>query len=225
MKILITAGGTVESIDDVRGITNFATGNLGKITAEKFLSNGHFVHLIIGPNVVKPETHENLLLHPISSVSDLMNTMEAIIPQVDVVIHSMAVSDYSPIAIAGFDEIPNKLDNLSNLTERKISSSAEYQVLVLKKTPKVISFVKKWNPNVKLFAFKLLSGSSKETLLEIAQQSLLKNQADFMLANDLDNIDENHHHAFLLDSSSNLTEFHSKSDIADGILQKAEENS
>ena len=36
MKILITAGGTTESIDTVRGITNFATGSLGKLTAEEF---------------------------------------------------------------------------------------------------------------------------------------------------------------------------------------------
>ncbi|MDN6717948.1 MAG: phosphopantothenate--cysteine ligase, partial [Lactococcus lactis] len=37
MKVLITSGGTTEPIDEVRGISNFATGSLGKLAAEKFL--------------------------------------------------------------------------------------------------------------------------------------------------------------------------------------------
>ena len=41
MKVLITSGGTTEPIDNVRGISNFATGSLGKVTAEKFLNAGH----------------------------------------------------------------------------------------------------------------------------------------------------------------------------------------
>ena len=40
MKILITSGGTTEKIDSVRGITNHATGSLGKYIAEIFLQNG-----------------------------------------------------------------------------------------------------------------------------------------------------------------------------------------
>ena len=36
MHILITSGGTTEKIDQVRGITNFATGTLGKLLAEQF---------------------------------------------------------------------------------------------------------------------------------------------------------------------------------------------
>ena len=41
MKILITSGGTTENIDAVRGITNHATGTLGKEVAECFLAQGH----------------------------------------------------------------------------------------------------------------------------------------------------------------------------------------
>ncbi|MGZ7242311.1 phosphopantothenoylcysteine decarboxylase domain-containing protein, partial [Streptococcus pyogenes] len=37
MKILITSGGTRESIDQVRSITNHSTGQLGKQIAERFL--------------------------------------------------------------------------------------------------------------------------------------------------------------------------------------------
>lgn len=36
MRVLITAGGTSEKIDNVRSITNHSTGRLGCLIAEKF---------------------------------------------------------------------------------------------------------------------------------------------------------------------------------------------
>ncbi|MEG1583779.1 MAG: phosphopantothenoylcysteine decarboxylase, partial [Anaerovorax sp.] len=46
-KILITGGPTVEPIDEVMKITNFATGSLAVNLAEHFLSNGDFVCLVV----------------------------------------------------------------------------------------------------------------------------------------------------------------------------------
>jgi hypothetical protein len=40
MNILITAGGTVEPIDNVRGISNFATGRLGGMIADNLAHAG-----------------------------------------------------------------------------------------------------------------------------------------------------------------------------------------
>ncbi|NLX24567.1 MAG: phosphopantothenate--cysteine ligase, partial [Lentisphaerae bacterium] len=37
MNVLITAGGTAEKIDDVRKISNIATGRLGSLIADAFL--------------------------------------------------------------------------------------------------------------------------------------------------------------------------------------------
>jgi phosphopantothenoylcysteine synthetase/decarboxylase len=42
MNILITSGGTVEPIDNVRGITNFAAGRL--ISARRTVSLKMFLH-------------------------------------------------------------------------------------------------------------------------------------------------------------------------------------
>ena len=39
-KLLITSGGTSEAIDQVRAITNHASGHLGKLIAEKALDAG-----------------------------------------------------------------------------------------------------------------------------------------------------------------------------------------
>ncbi len=223
MKILITSGGTTESIDTVRGITNHSTGTLGKYISEKFLDQGHQVSLVTTKSAVKPQEHDNLDIYVISNVDSLIKTIEPLVKSHDVLIHSMAVSDYTPVYMTDLDEVKQSKDIALLLTkenkETKISSKSDYQVLFLKKTPKVISLVKNWNPNIQLIGFKLLVGVSKDELFAVARESLVKNQARYILANDLTEINPNQHHAYLLDAD-NAFETWTKADIAQLIFEK-----
>lgn len=223
MKILITSGGTTESIDTVRGITNHSTGTLGKYISEKFLAQGHQVSLVTTKSAVKPQEHDNLDIYVISNVDSLIKTIEPLVKSHDVLIHSMAVSDYTPVYMTDLDEVKQSKDIALLLTkenkETKISSKSDYQVLFLKKTPKVISLVKNWNPNIQLIGFKLLVGVSKDELFAVARESLVKNQARYILANDLTEINPNQHHAYLLDAD-NAFETWTKADIAQLIFEK-----
>lgn len=223
MKILITSGGTTESIDTVRGITNHSTGTLGKYISEKFLAQGHQVSLVTTKSAVKPQEHDNLDIYVISNVDSLIKTIEPLVKSHDVLIHSMAVSDYTPVYMTDLDEVKQRKDIAQLLTkenkETKISSKSDYQVLFLKKTPKVISLVKNWNPNIQLIGFKLLVGVSKDELFAVARESLVKNQARYILANDLTEINPNQHHAYLLDAD-NAFETWTKADIAQLIFEK-----
>ena len=165
MKIWITSGGTTEKIDDVRGITNHSTGYLGKEIAELFLAKGHQVTLVTVKTAVKPEPKENLKITEITNVDSLLKSMEPLVKEHDVLIHSMAISDYTPIYMTDFTELedtenPSQLLHKSN-TESKISSASDYQVLFLKKTPKIISLVKQWNPNIQLVGFNFSQMSAK----------------------------------------------------------------
>ncbi|MDM5144320.1 Coenzyme A biosynthesis bifunctional protein CoaBC [Lactococcus lactis] len=103
MKVLITSGGTTEPIDNVRGISNFATGSLGKVTAENFLNAGHEVYLLAGLQAVLPENAALLTHIPIEGTHDLYEQMKNLVSKMDVVIHSMAVSDYRPIYMTGLE--------------------------------------------------------------------------------------------------------------------------
>ena len=103
MKILITSGGTTEKIDSVRGITNHSTGHLGKKIAELFLAKGHQVTLVTTKAAVKPEPKENLKITEITNVESLLETMEPLVKEHDVLIHSMAVSDYTPVYMTNFE--------------------------------------------------------------------------------------------------------------------------
>ena len=93
------------------------------------------------------------------------------------------------------------------------------QVLFLKKTPKIISLVKEWNPAIHLIGFKLLVDVSEEYLIEIARQSLIKNQADLIIANDLTQISANQHHAIFVEKEQ-LQTVQTKEEIANLLLEK-----
>lgn len=221
MNILITSGGTSEKIDQVRSITNHSTGQLGKMIAEHCLAEGASVTLLTTAKAVKPDPHDNLTIKIIEDTEQLLTAMEGLVPAHDVLIHSMAVSDYKPVYMAGFEEVLASSDLAEFLgksnAESKISSADDYQVLFLKKNPKIISKVKEWNPNIRLIGFKLLVGVSKEELLATARASLEKNQAELIVANDLTEISSGQHHAYLLGANT-VTEAFSKAEIAEQLL-------
>lgn len=228
MKLLITSGGTSEAIDQVRSITNHASGALGKILAEQALERGHEVTLVTTGLAQKPLAHPNLTILLIKNVADLQETLQELVTDHQVLIHSMAVSDYTPVYMTGLDEV-SQTANLTNLLTKqnhqaKISSKDDYQVLFLKKTPKVISLVKQWNPAIRLIGFKLLVHVSQEELFAVARESLRRNQADYILANDLRDIDGQKHLAHLV-SQTEAFPASTKLEIAQLILDKLEEDS
>lgn len=217
MNILITSGGTSEKIDRVRSITNHSTGQLGKIIAETFLNKGDRVTLVTTSKAVRPLLHPNLTTVEIENVAELHEKLEQLVHTHDVLIHAMAVSDYTPVYMTGFDKVLASSDltellNKSN-SESKISSQDDVQVLFLKKTPKIISLVKKWNPAIRLIGFKLLVDVSKEELLETARASLIKNQAEIIVVNDLTEISNQEHRAYLVGKET-VTQAQSKEEIA-----------
>lgn len=217
MNILITSGGTSEKIDRVRSITNHSTGRLGKIISEKFLDKGDQVTLVTTPKAVRPAAHPNLTIVQIENVAELLESLKPLVHTHDVLIHAMAVSDYTPVYMTGLEAVAASPDmteflNKTN-SESKISSQDDVQVLFLKKTPKIISLVKKWNPDIRLIGFKLLVNVTKEELLKTARASLIKNQAEIIVANDLTEISNQEHRAYLVGKDT-VTQAQSKEEIA-----------
>lgn len=217
MNILITSGGTSEKIDRVRSITNHSTGQLGKIIAETFLDKGDQVTLVTSPKAVRPAAHPNLTIVQIENVTELLETLEPLVHTHDVLIHAMAVSDYTPVYMTGMEAVAASSDmteflNKTN-SESKISSQDDVQVLFLKKTAKIISLVKKWNPDIRLIGFKLLVDVSDEELLKTARASLIKNQSEIIVANDLTEISNQEHKAYLVGNDT-VTQAQSKEEIA-----------
>ena len=223
MKILITSGGTSEKIDQVRSITNHASGNLGKIIAELFLQKGHQVTLVTTKSAVKPQAQAGLDINIVTDVASLAETLEPLVKTHQVLIHSMAVSDYRPVYMTDLAKLQTTKDfsqllNKKN-SEAKISSAADNQVLFLKKNPKIISLVKEWNPDIRLIGFKLLVDVPKEELWEVARSSLKRNQAELIVANDLLDINEDQHLGYLVDEKTQEPA-RTKQEIAQKIYER-----
>lgn len=223
MKILVTSGGTSEAIDRVRSITNHSTGHLGLVITEALIKAGHEVCLITTSHAIKPVSHPSLKIIEIKNTLDLLEEMRNLVKDYQVLIHSMAVSDYTPVYMTGIEEVSASQELSEFLTkensESKISSKEDVQVLFLKKNPKIISLVKEWNPDIHLIGFKLLVDVTKEHLIRIARESLEKNMADIIVANDLSQINPEQHLAYLVEKDTYQTAS-SKTEIAELLLEK-----
>ena len=242
-NIIVTSGPTNERIDAVMKITNMSTGALGALIADELLKEKEIGKLYyISPKLAyKPETlNEKIELVQIESALDLLKTLKNIITNNDIygVVHSAAVGDYyGEYAITGEQlasliakEIYNKeldkdmlektilevIKKPSIVTDNnhKISSYQDNLMVKLGLTPKVISSIKKFNPNIKLIGFKLLDDVSKEELIEVADNLREKNNADYIVANDLSKVGNGKHYATIINENGIYKECETKSDIA-----------
>ncbi len=245
-NIIVTSGPTNERIDAVMKITNMSTGALGAMVADELLKEEGLGKLYyISPKLAyKPKTKsEKLELVQIESALDLLKALKDIIINNDIygVVHSAAVGDYyGEYAITGEQlasliakEIYNKeldkdmlektilevIKKPSIVTDNnhKISSYQDNLMVKLGLTPKVISSIKKFNPNIKLIGFKLLDGVSKEELLRVASNLREKNNADYIVANDLSKVGNGKHYATIINKEGIYRECETKDEIAKSL--------
>ena len=92
-KLLITSGGTIEMIDDVRGITNLSSGNMGAAIANTAASMGASVTLVTSTH---QNFSENIKVIHASNADSMHQTVLDHINNQDIFISVAAVSDYKP---------------------------------------------------------------------------------------------------------------------------------
>lgn len=232
-KIVITAGGTSERIDNVRKITNSSSGKLGMIIANYLLKENDdlIIYYVCSKNSLRP-TDERVKVIEIDGTIDLKNRIETLLlnEKIDYFIHSMAVSDYMTDYVTSLERIKQSVKNNDNLDEAfsnieiingsKISSYEDNLVIVLKPTPKIISIIKDLSPSTYLVGFKLLDGVSKEELIEVAKKLRDKNKCDLVVANDLSTIRNGEHIAYIIDRNNKIEECQGKDDIAKKLVRR-----
>jgi len=222
MKLIITAGGTTERIDDVRSITNTSTGRLGNTIGRTILKNyGKNIETLYYLHGIRaePPVGENVISIPIQGVKELEEKLRNLLETEEIggVIHSMAVSDYTVKEVTTTQALKEgkALDS-----SKKISSEIEDLVIVMEKTPKVIQFIKKWNPKTILVGFKLLSDVPREELIDVGHNLLLKNKCTFVLANDLKEIHATGHAGYLIHEDKTYDSMATREEIAEKISMR-----
>lgn len=96
LRVMITAGATIEKIDPVRYISNFSTGKMGIALAEEFKARGATVDLIMGQ----------------MSADQMYRRAKDSFPTADIAIFAAAVADYTPREASNL-KIKHSSDNLT----------------------------------------------------------------------------------------------------------------
>lgn len=207
MRVLVTAGNTETPVDRVRCITNIFSGNTGTRIAWEAFHRRHSVCLLTSrPEVAKHLTQDRTpdesrwRVVPYRTFDDLHRLMAAEIlsEEYDAIIHVAAVSDYQ---IAGtysisqgtyFDsqsltfECASRTPPLVNASAGKVKSNHDELWIRMKPTPKLVDKIRSpWGFRGVLVKFKLEVGVSDTQLMSIAEQSRRHSQADLIVANTL----------------------------------------
>ncbi|MDO4163034.1 MAG: bifunctional phosphopantothenoylcysteine decarboxylase/phosphopantothenate--cysteine ligase CoaBC [Bacteroides sp.] len=109
--ILITAGPTYEKIDPVRFIGNYSSGKMGFALADECAGRGAKVILVTGP--VQLQTYFPVQRYNVESAQQMHDTVLGLFGNVDAVILSAAVADYTPAQVA---EEKIKREKTGNMT-------------------------------------------------------------------------------------------------------------
>jgi len=170
LKMLITAGPTVEHIDPVRVVTNRSSGKMGVALAEEALSRGAQVTLVYGVGTSIPPERAEVI--PVETTDQMYSTVISALKAIkfDVVVAAAAAADWKVEKPFSYKVSTHKHDSLS---------------LDLKPTRKIIDQIKKISPRTFLVAFRAEYRLPREDLIENAYKRLLEAKADLIVVNDV----------------------------------------
>lgn len=170
LRILVTAGPTLEFIDPIRVVTNRSSGKMGIALANEALNRGADVTLVYGPGTAVPPARANVV-----NVETTTQMYEAVVSELkskryDVAIASAAVADWAVEKAFSSKVSTHKLNTLE---------------LKLKPTQKIIDTVRRISPKTLLVAFRAEYKLSQKSLIESAYRRLVEAEADLIVVNDV----------------------------------------
>ena len=206
LKVLVTAGPTVERIDPVRYLTNDSSGKMGYALAQAAQERGAEVTLLTGP--VHIPVPQGVRAVPVTSTMSLYNAMMEHCEQQDIIVQAAAPADY----------------RVENPADQKIKKQdGEALVLTLVENPDIAKAVgERKHPGQILVGF----AAETQNVLANAQKKLSKTNLDLIVANDVTaegagfGVDTNIVTLVTADGVTALPKM-SKHDVADRIWDKA----
>ena len=207
-KFVVSAGGTYEGLDFIRGITNRSSGKMGLEIAREAFIQGAEVTMVVGlVDVHIPKLFKRV---DVVSTDEMMNKIRDIAPETDVFISAAAVSDFT-------------VERSGCSTSKKISSD-ENLTIHLKPGPKIINIVKDINPDIFLVGFKAECNVTEEELVVSARKQIENSGVDFVVANDVyvegSGFGSDKNQVVIVDGDTFSVPLTSKKEVAQMIVQK-----
>lgn len=159
MRVLVTAGPTIEPLDPIRFITNHSTGIMGYEVAAAGAKKGFKISLVSGP--VKLAAPRNVEIINVLTAKEMDRAVRQRIKDFDCIIMTSAVCDFRPIK------------NQKNKIKKK-----DRLEICLVKNPDILSKIKSNNDLIKV-------GFALETkdLLKNSKKKLKEKNLDLIVAN------------------------------------------
>lgn len=204
LKVLVTAGPTIEYIDPVRILTNRSTGKMGYALARAARRRGAEVTLVSGPTYLQQPKGIHAI--HVNTAEEMREAVLGSYKDKDVVIKAAAVSDYRPVKKA-----PHK--------EKKEKGNTSME---MEPTPDILAELGKDKGTA------LLVGFAAETTEHIARavEKIKKKNLDLIVLNDVSKDDRgfavDSNEVRIIDREGNEQEIPlmSKEDVADKILDR-----
>lgn len=201
--ILITAGGTRESIDPVRFLGNRSSGKMGYALAEAAAKRGAKVILVSAPTALRAPA--NCEVVPVITTEEMRSAVLSRLDEATIVIKAAAVADYKPVIQA----------------EQKLKRSGPL-VLELQPTDDILAeVVQRRRDGMLVIGF----AAETENAIVHGRDKLLRKGADAIVLNDVSRagigFDSDRNAATFLtrQTAIDLPEM-SKRDLADRILEE-----
>ncbi len=170
-KLLIIGGNTMEALDDVRAITNFSSGKMALALIKEAYERVASIEAWLG-NIDCPKFIKNCKkFRSIEELISLINNAG----KYDAIINCAAISDF-----------------VAEKRKGKIPSGKEIRIK-LKPAPRINKMLR--NHAEKLIIFKL---DEKKRLIERAKKRMMEDDADYVVANPIENIGSSEGEAYII---------------------------
>jgi phosphopantothenoylcysteine synthetase/decarboxylase len=177
MRIIVTCGPSYEPIDEVRRITNFSTGELGVLLANRLAGDGHDVFCLRGIHATYPGSVEGARLVPFGTNDDLLRELRRLSGAGDIgaLFHVSALADYRVRRVT--NERGERCDS------PKIASRGGALTIDLEPATKIISHLRPMFPRSLIVGWKYELAGTREEAFARAWKQLRENACDACVLN------------------------------------------
>ncbi len=234
LKVVVTGGGTVAPIDEIRWITNGSTGSFASGISESCLRAGGEVWHLATPSAQLPlirssrfdlECGDSAKEH--ARLEKLAESWSEVRRRLHIVrLKTGTVEEYglqlaetvenNPIDVAFLAMAVSDFEPQSQ--PGKLDSDSEELIVRCKRAPKIIRFVRDWAPEIFLVGFKLLVGVSTDELIDKARRACEVNRANLTIANDLRSLQAGAHVVHLVQPDGRYETLGPCSNLAEQVV-------
>jgi phosphopantothenoylcysteine decarboxylase / phosphopantothenate---cysteine ligase len=206
MKIVVTAGGTQESIDPVRAITNRSSGKQGYALAQAAVDAGGTVVLISAPTSIVPPVGVRVV--PVQTAEQMKEAVLAESADADGLVMAAAVADFRPKQAA-----PNKLKKQDGIPQIELEAAPDVLSALAElrsgRPRRVIGFA-----------------AESRDLIQNADSKLKSKKLDMIVANDISasdagfNVDTNRVTLLFADGRKQSLSLMGKDEVAETVIEQ-----